>query len=963
MWHEKQENIILSGQATCPPKSLQGPHMENKIIPPPSGNIDKNFLGGSSRKRKSAAMDPPKSVFEYSIPWESNLQQASSLSGINIQGNAHGPCLNQPKSVKPITFRHQFEKDQFHYQNDFAGTWPTSNENLLRSGIEKISNSSVSMPSQSLHYKGPMIDMQIGETRTVSNQKPQACNMFGETETQKSYPFLTSCNVHAEKAQVDPRLQDLMSFGIKNHVVTDKMPLENLNTQSERLRPVEISRHSFLQPNRFSDDLDGRTWCREANKFGISCEFRQSGQHSSNAGINDVPTVGSTSLGGSVCTEQNEVQFGSAPLGIHLGETCENKERGHGDNNIKIKEKIEASNMENLKHTLTEEVSPKNGDSPTNIVGHGQNNDLSHGSLKLNEKSKLHSGKAASTVAEKLWDGSLQLNSSVTVSTVAFFKSGEKLLDINWSEFVEVKGKVRLEAFEKYIQDLPRSRNRGLMVISLCWKEGSPETGLTGMKEVAKGYKKGERVGFAQLSPGIDLYICPRSDTIITILAKYGFFKGMAAVEDNQDSLIGCVVWRKNRTSSNSVARKSESKNTSSEQPLNSPSDSSTQQVAEIKLSPPPVAQEFLSLVSVAASSTLESAGKNGLESKHVDPREVQSEVGNSFSGANSLPTPSILSNFSSTLVGSQRSTHSNSASLQVSQGQLLEGEAPTRCSGLEQSKASLELENPVVPPPSDVLKQSMPTSDDDDLPEFDFGTACGISQTKMSKPLDAVMFDKRVSTEGTRKMDESVLPTKPIVQVMSVSNQRSDHSTLPRLPLASSQGMPLPKRSCEHESQIPVLPNLEEKLCPQSKATPVSTTGFAPPKNLFDDDDDIPEWCPPEHHKQALAETTRPSTTIPSEFPNSTFQNIPPGPPWPRPILPSPSPAATRPLFSSQPFPPAFHCPITVTVKAPQPRPFPRGPSPSMGFNSNMVLRPHPSSFDVKLPFQPADNRGWRPR
>lgn len=36
--------------------------------------------------------------------------------------------------------------------------------------------------------------------------------------------------------------------------------------------------------------------------------------------------------------------------------------------------------------------------------------------------------------------------------------------DLNWSESVEVKGKVRLEAFEKYVQDLPRSRSRGLMV-------------------------------------------------------------------------------------------------------------------------------------------------------------------------------------------------------------------------------------------------------------------------------------------------------------------------------------------------------------------------------------------------------------------------------------------------------------------------------------------------------------------
>ncbi|KAL4589823.1 hypothetical protein LXL04_002733 [Taraxacum kok-saghyz] len=86
-----------------------------------------------------------------------------------------------------------------------------------------------------------------------------------------------------------------------------------------------------------------------------------------------------------------------------------------------------------------------------------------------------------------------------------------------------------------------------LQVISVCWNEGSSNTGLTGMKEVAKGYMKSSRVGFAQLLSGIDLYICPRSNPIITILAKYGFFKGMSVLDDNHDSMIGCVVWRKNR--------------------------------------------------------------------------------------------------------------------------------------------------------------------------------------------------------------------------------------------------------------------------------------------------------------------------------------------------------------------------------------------------------------------------------
>lgn len=63
--------------------------------------------------------------------------------------------------------------------------------------------------------------------------------------------------------------------------------------------------------------------------------------------------------------------------------------------------------------------------------------------------------------------------------------------------------------------------------------------------QIANDYKESKRVGFAQICPGIDLYVCPRSDTIITILAKFGFFKGMKAVVEDPNSLIGCVVWRR----------------------------------------------------------------------------------------------------------------------------------------------------------------------------------------------------------------------------------------------------------------------------------------------------------------------------------------------------------------------------------------------------------------------------------
>ena len=47
--------------------------------------------------------------------------------------------------------------------------------------------------------------------------------------------------------------------------------------------------------------------------------------------------------------------------------------------------------------------------------------------------------------------------------------SGEKVVDGSWAKFVDIKGKVKLEAFEKFLQELPRSRNRSLMVSLLVF--------------------------------------------------------------------------------------------------------------------------------------------------------------------------------------------------------------------------------------------------------------------------------------------------------------------------------------------------------------------------------------------------------------------------------------------------------------------------------------------------------------
>lgn len=421
------------------------------------------------------------------------------------------------------------------------------------------------------------------------------------------------------------------------------------------------------------------------------------------------------------------------------------------------------------------------------------------------------------------------------------------------------------------------------------------------------------RVGFANLSSGVDIYICPRSDTIITILAKYGFFKGMAAIEDNRDSMIGCVVWKKNRTSLNSDAKKGDSNKTNvlSEPPVDSPSSSSTQQISEKKMSTTKLAQR--------SNQTLENEGKKGVEKKNNESCEAQIQVAKSSVDAITLPTE-VYSPIHGSLGG---------------------------CLEAEKSNPCLEHQNPVV----NVVEETLPTSDDDDLPEYDFGMVRRVSVVPMSKPLDV-----------------SVPPTKPVVQAMPASSQRSDTSSVAANRSTPNQGMPV---SC----------NLEEHNL-QRKATQTDTFESAKnsfdnlhkKKNLFDDeddDDDMPEWCPPGHHKQPLAESMRPSSSLPSAGP--TFQNMSPGPPRatlpsasqaapirpsialpsallsssrqnmsPRPILPSPPSAnATQAPFSYQTFRPTLPRPTITSMKSPPCIPLQSGPRSSMGFNSNSVPRP----------------------
>lgn len=431
MWHKEQGNVGLPGRMRHPER-IEDIHVENKMLLAQSGSSDTNCLAESSRKRKSEALDQQcivsESVLKYNFFGELHSQhKVGSLLGMNLQGS--DSVLFSPQSIEPITSRPQSEKRQFCGQNDPPVTWKVKNVNDHKPGIEKIGSYSLIVPPQSSCQKVPstLIEMSNGDTLKVPNLQSQACDILRKTE-HNAFSFLSSCNTSTEKAVVSPGCQDLTaSFGHRDHIVTNYSPMESYNSPSESFRPSEIMQQSLVKPDGFS--VEGKSSSYKSSKLGISSDLEQR-QHSSNTqGPCDLTNVGAAVTGASASmrNEQNEncrlLQNEVQPCSTAKGDDVRETDQGNGDGMIKIMKKTEGSDISNPKNLLAERISAKNGDSLVNAVSRPcQRTDQCYGNVKLDERIKPLSGRVAQTIAEKLWDGSLQLNSSTTVTTVAFFK-------------------------------------------------------------------------------------------------------------------------------------------------------------------------------------------------------------------------------------------------------------------------------------------------------------------------------------------------------------------------------------------------------------------------------------------------------------------------------------------------------------------------------------------------------------
>ncbi|KAJ3686594.1 hypothetical protein LUZ61_015758 [Rhynchospora tenuis] len=163
----------------------------------------------------------------------------------------------------------------------------------------------------------------------------------------------------------------------------------------------------------------------------------------------------------------------------------------------------------------------------------------------LADKLEVSSGKIIGEHGEALWEGVVQLNVSSLASVVALYKSGEKPSMKEWPGFIEIKGRVRLEPFEKFLKDLPLSRSRAIMIVDIKWKEGSMESGQKNLSETIESYIADARVGFAEPSPGVELYLSPTNEKMLEMFTRLLPNEHSVNLKASSNGLIGVVVWRR----------------------------------------------------------------------------------------------------------------------------------------------------------------------------------------------------------------------------------------------------------------------------------------------------------------------------------------------------------------------------------------------------------------------------------
>ncbi|KAG6549962.1 hypothetical protein Mapa_008473 [Marchantia paleacea] len=149
-----------------------------------------------------------------------------------------------------------------------------------------------------------------------------------------------------------------------------------------------------------------------------------------------------------------------------------------------------------------------------------------------------------------VWEGSVQLSATRFAPVDGIFKSGERLELKDWPKSVEIKGRVRLGALDKFLQDLQLSRSRTVTVMSLCPsdRQGSDLKQVRAyLREMADQYRMGDRAGFVEPAQGFELYLLAPGCASLDVLGDLPSATS-PNVERDDEVLVGVVVWRRNQS-------------------------------------------------------------------------------------------------------------------------------------------------------------------------------------------------------------------------------------------------------------------------------------------------------------------------------------------------------------------------------------------------------------------------------
>ncbi|GJX13072.1 PHD finger protein [Tanacetum coccineum] len=122
---------------------------------------------------------------------------------------------------------------------------------------------------------------------------------------------------------------------------------------------------------------------------------------------------------------------------------------------------------------------------------------------------------------------------------------GEKTSTKEWPDSIEIKGRVRLDAFEKFLQELPMSRSRAVMVVHFHLKNTSSEYHQASVSEAVNSYVAEDRVGFGEPIPGVEVYFCPPDKRMTEMLSRLLFKDQSEILKPGDNGLTGVVVWRR----------------------------------------------------------------------------------------------------------------------------------------------------------------------------------------------------------------------------------------------------------------------------------------------------------------------------------------------------------------------------------------------------------------------------------